>query len=172
MDKNQLAKDIRTAIKNGDQDGVLELIDTDENSLTMTTQFGTWAHVAAKHGKLGILRQLVQKGININAGGGLSGGTPIRDAASEGHLDIVKYLLSLGATLDVSVSERNALFSAIYNGHAEVAKALIEGGIDTTVRYFGENLKGVDALAFARQYGRTEIEAILRTNAHRVPARY
>ncbi len=167
MDNNQLAKEIRTAIKNGDQGRVLELIDADEKALRISTQFGTWAHVAAKHGKLGILKQLVQRGVDINAGGGLSGGTPIEDAASEGHLEIVNYLLSLGATLEVNISERNPLFSAIYNGHTEVAKALVEAGIDTTVSYSGENLKGVDALAFARQYGRTEIEEILRNSAPR-----
>jgi ankyrin repeat protein len=72
---------------------------------------------------------------------------------TEGHLDIVWYLLAHGAELDVSASEKNPLFGAIYGGHADVAKALVDAGIDVNVKYTGETMKNMDALTFARERG-------------------
>jgi RNA polymerase sigma factor (sigma-70 family) len=59
-------------------------------------------------------------------------GTPLRNAAAAGHLEIVKLLLELGA--DPNLPEEHiaphghALYSAVYNGHYEVAKFLLEKG--------------------------------------------
>jgi uncharacterized protein len=78
-------------------------------------------------------------------------------AASHGHIEVVQYLLGQGAQLDTSEPERNPLFSAIYGGHTAVAEVLIDHGIDTTIKYSGEHMQDMDALAFAREWGRTEI---------------
>ena len=74
---------------------------------------------------------------------------------------MVKYLLSCGAEMDVSEPERNPLFGAIYGGHADIAKLLIESGIDTRVKYTGESMKNMDALAFAHERGQKDIAALL-----------
>jgi len=57
--------------------------------------------------------------------------------------------------------ERNPLFAAIDNGHLEIAKALIDAGIDTTVKYKGTSGKTKDALSYARDWGREDIEALI-----------
>ncbi len=80
-------------------------------------------------------------------------------------MDVVRVLLELGAKFDVSEPERNPLFGAIYGGHAQVAKLLIDSGIDTTVKYSGKNMTNMDALAFARQFGRAEIVQLLKDPA-------
>lgn len=76
---------------------------------------------------------------------------------------IVKRLLELGAVLDTTEPDRNPLFGAIYGGHTQVAKLLIDSGIDTSVRYSGANMKHMDALAFAKEWGRSDIVELLES---------
>jgi ankyrin repeat protein len=161
----QVHKEIRTAIKDGDVEKVASLIGSDRDRLNMMTPFGTWLHVAASFGKLDIVRRLLELGADVNAYGGTLGGGPLNVAASEGHLDVVRYLLGQGAALDVSEPERNPLFSAIYGGHTDVARLLIEAGIDTGVRYTGESKKDMDALGFARERGRGDVAAMLASRS-------
>ena len=59
--------------------------------------------------------------------------------------------------LDAGTFEANPLFSAIYNNHFDVAKYLIDNGIDLKAAYAIGELDNCDALEYARQYGRTEI---------------
>src|SRR5262245_14761134 len=63
--------------------------------------------------------------------------------------------------MDVSEPVRNPLFGAIYGGHTDVARLLIDSGIDTNIKYNGKNMKEMDALAFAREWGRTDIADLL-----------
>jgi ankyrin repeat protein len=161
MDDMQLAKEIRTEIKQGDVEKVTTLIGSDRTRLEMMTVLGTWLHVAATHGKLEIVKRLVSMGADINRRGGVEGGGALNEAACEGHIDIIKYLLNCGAEMDVSDPVRNPLFGAILEGHTAAAKLLIENGIDTEVKYTGPNMKGMDALAFAHEWGRDNIAELL-----------
>ena len=164
MDDKQIAKEIRTAIKLGDVEKVATLIGSDKAWLEMMTPFGTWLHVAASRGKLEIVKRLVALGADVNRNGGVSGGGPLNRAASDGHIDIVRYLLACGAKMDVSEPERNPLFGAIYGGHIAVARLLIGSGIDTHVKYTGESMKGMDALAFAHERGQSDIVELLTSS--------
>ena len=62
----------------------------------------------------------------------IGSGTPLHNAASRGHMEIVKFLLSRGA--DPNLREEGiapygrALYSAVYDGHFEIAKLLLEHG--------------------------------------------
>ncbi|QTL47262.1 MULTISPECIES: ankyrin repeat domain-containing protein [Priestia] len=162
MDEKSLNKVIRNAIKLGDINQVTHLIDDNPQSLHSITPFGTWLHVAAKKGKLEIVKYLLHKGININTKGDIFDAAPLRVAAGEGHLEIVKYLIAEGAELDVSLAKRNPLFGAIYGGHKEVVECLVEKGIDISVRYTGENIKNMNAYEYAREFGQTEIAEYLK----------
>jgi ankyrin repeat protein len=59
-------------------------------------------------------------------------GTPLRNAASGGHAEIVKLLLVRGADPNLpeeGIAPRgHALYSAVYNGHHEIARLLLEKG--------------------------------------------
>lgn len=126
------------------------------------TLFGTWLHVAAKKGYFGIVEYLVHKGIDVNTKGDIFDDSPLRVAAGEGDLEIVKYLIEIGAELDVSLANRNPLFGAIYGGHKEVVEFLVEKGIDISIRYTGESIKNLDAYEYAREFGQTEIAEYLK----------
>jgi ankyrin repeat protein len=62
----------------------------------------------------------------------LGSGTPLRNAAAKGHMEIVRLLLARGA--DPNLPEEgiapkgHALYSAVYNGHHEIAQVLLEHG--------------------------------------------
>lgn len=71
-------------------------------------------------GKLAIVKKLIELGAEVNMPGGVYGGGALNEAASAGNIDIVRYLLSCGAEMDVSEPERNPLFGAIGNGHVDV----------------------------------------------------
>ena len=156
-------KQIRKSIKNGDLSEVNRLVGEDESLLHLDTPFGTWLHIAATHGKLDIVKWLVSQGIDVNLRGSTIEGRPLDEAASNGHFDIANFLIKSGATLDVSDSVRNPLFAAIVGGlsnsHTKVAKLLIDNGIDTSKRY--ANLDNMNALEYAREWGRLDIVKIL-----------
>lgn len=169
MDNKQIAIEVRSAIKSSNIEKVVELISSNPGVLNIATPFGTWLHVAASRGNLEIVKKLVELGSNINTLGGVYGGGALNEAASEGHIDVVRYLISCGADLDISEPERNPLFGAISNGSPDIAKLLIESGIDTNVRYSGESMRDMDALAFAKEHGQKEIIKLLE-NQKGLPA--
>jgi ankyrin repeat protein len=150
---------IRKGIRDGDVDGVMALMDSAQ--LKVTTVFGTWLHEAAKYGRLEIVKGLIAKGFDVNAQGGLTGGTAINLAASGGHLEIVKYLIDHGATLDFADPAWNPLFAAIYGGHTDIAKLLIDRGIDAKVVYTGSSGRGKDAWSYAKDQGKSDIANLL-----------
>ncbi|SFD38359.1 hypothetical protein SAMN04488168_13613 [Bacillus sp. 491mf] len=164
MENIQLAKEIRTAIKQNNVERVVELIDSDMEILNISMRpFGTFLHVAATHGKLEIVKRLIELGADINKHGGVYGGGALNQAASKGQFEIVRYLLTCGAEMDVSESERNPLFGAIQGGYIDIVKLLIENGIDIHVKYTGEYMENMNAVAFAHEQGQIEIANVLNS---------
>lgn len=162
MEERELLPKIREAIKKGNLMTVVEVIRSYPQLLNVMTTFGTWLHVAATAGNLEIVKKLVELGIDINQRGGTLKGSALDRAASEGHVPIVKYLLDAGAEVDVSEPERNPLFAAIYGGHLSVVEVLVENGIDLEIKYTGERMKEMDALAFALERNQLEIARFLQ----------
>lgn len=109
-----------------------------------------------------IVKILVEKGADINYIGGLAETSILTDAANNGNLKIVRLLIESGVNLKPNTFASNALFAAIYNNHIEVAKFLIDNGIDITAKYDIGDIEGCDAMEYARQYGRTEIYEYLK----------
>lgn len=161
MDK-EIMKLMRTAIKKGKKELVQELLESYEDLINIDTPFGSWLHVAAAQGNVEIVKYLIECGMDVNKNGGFSGGTPIEQAASRGHLDVVKLLFFSGAHFDVSAAPINPLFAAIYGGYFDIVIFLVEKGIDISKQYDMGSLKNVDAYEYARQYGQTEIADYLK----------
>jgi ankyrin repeat protein len=153
-------RSIRSAIQGGKTAETLSLL-ANKSHLHMLTPFGSWLHVAAKVGNLEIVKALVGLGLDVNLRGGTFDGSAINLAASYGHLEVVRWLLQAGSELDVSEPERNPLFGAIQGGHIGIVRFLIEAGMDHRIRYTGSSMQDMDALAFARERGQTDIVAFL-----------
>src|SRR5688572_12937643 len=81
--------------------------------------------VAALRNKLKLLKFFIQQGADHKGA--------LFSAASNGHLSIVNYLLSIGADpneRDASQNNDTALIQASSGGHLEMVKALIKAGAD------------------------------------------
>jgi ankyrin repeat protein len=150
-------KELRAAVLTGDIHRVRSLIGDSKERLQQNTAFGTWLHVAADAGHLEVVKCLISLGADINAKGGTFGAAAIGHAASAGHTNVVVALIDAGANFDLDEPERNPLFGAIYGGHLDIVKLLVERGIDFRKSYTGESMKDMDALAFARERGQKEI---------------
>ena len=155
------SKEMRIAIRRGDVDRISSLINTHPEYTNLMTPFGTWLHVASRVGNLDVVKHLVDLGIDVNKAGGTFETGPLKTAVSFGHIKVVEYLLSNGAKEDLSEPFRNPLFSAIYNGRYDIAELLVDHGIDTTVRYTGENMRNMDALKYAIELEQFEIADLL-----------
>lgn len=161
VDVISAAKEIRMAIRQGDLDQVRNIIEFDHDALNIITPFGTWLHVAASMGRLDILKYFINCGLDPNIEAGTFNAGAINIAAAEGHIEIVEYLLSCGARMDISEPDHNPLFAAIYGGHKDIVKLLLDNGIDPSVSYSGDYMKNMDAYAFALERGQKEIAEML-----------
>ena len=159
----EIQRVIEKAIEDGDEREVSRLLAEDPTRLNIMTVFGSWLHIAAANGQLGIVKLLLDLGIDIGRCGGIMEGDALNDAAAEGHLKVVQYLLARGAGLDVSESTRNPLFSAIYGGHEDIVRLLLESGIDAGVRYTGQRMKNMGAVEFALERGQQKIARLIQT---------
>lgn len=153
---------ISRAIRNSDLSFLEKVFGENPNLAQSEIPFGTWLHYAATEGKLEIVQLLVEAfHADVNARGGACDGSAMNCAAGCGKYEVVQYLLNKGAVIDISEPTRNPLFGAILGGDVRIGELLIEHGIDTTVRYTGERMKDMDALAFARERGATEFVELL-----------
>ncbi|HDR7642353.1 Ankyrin repeat-rich membrane spanning protein [Bacillus cereus] len=162
MKSREKAIKIYDLIGDGDIEQAKEIIITDKSLLDFVTPFGTWLHVSARAGELDMIKFLVESGMDINRNEGVPKSAPIAHAASEGEMGIVEYLFDNGAILDVSDPNRNPLFSAIYGGHFNIVKYLVQSGIDITVKYTGDTMKDMGAYEFAIERGKVEIAEYLK----------
>jgi len=162
MNKNKIAKDIRSAIKKGQLDLLKDLLKGEPEMLTWETPFGTWLHVAVAYGHLEIIEFLLDAGIDVNVQGGTFSTNALERAATKGYVDIVEYLIKHNIEIDTSEPDKNPLFAAIYGGYFGVVKLLVENNIDITIKYSGESMKNMGAYEFAIERGETEIAAYLK----------
>lgn len=97
-------------------------------------------HTAALHGHLEIVQYYIKKYSHVLNEADSNGQTPLLWAASAGHILVVEYLLSMGATFDKTTNSddsqyrKSPLYWAVRNGHARVVKRLIEAGAVADIR--------------------------------------
>ena len=137
--------------------------------VAMTGCASTPLTTAAYKGQADVVKNLLDKGADVNERGGCGFGwpsvTPLICAAYGGHMEAVKELIDRGADVNKSDGEGwTPLVQAVDEGHANIAKLLIEKGAD---------IEG--ALAKLKKHGRKDGYELLEriANKHKQqPPRY
>ncbi len=100
---------------------------------------GTALTTAALKGQTDVVKDILDKGADVNERSGCAWGwdpnvTALSCAAYGGHIETVKVLVERGADVNARSSDGwTPLMSAAYVGHAGIAKLLIERGADVDV---------------------------------------
>jgi ankyrin repeat protein len=113
---------------------------------------------AVKNGDFSSVRELIDKGVNVNATD-TEGWTPIHYAAAKGLSKIAQILIERGADPNV-IQEKTCLTPlhlAVIYGHYELAKLLLEKGADPNKR----TREGWTPLHFAVAYDRHDVATLL-----------
>jgi ankyrin repeat protein len=154
--QSSLLGDVGRALENNDVQEAKRLLAAHPLQLREMTPFGTWLHYVAGEGNLDLVEHLIGLGLDVNAPDHREGRLPVDAAASNGHADVVRYLLDNGSQLDTSSETRNPLIGAIMGRSVEVVRLLLERGIDATVKYGPKTATG-----FALWQGQREIASVI-----------
>ncbi|KAK4203870.1 hypothetical protein QBC40DRAFT_250714 [Triangularia verruculosa] len=108
--------------------------------------------IASHFGHNGIVKQLLEKGADVNARKGDDGWTPLLLAAQQGHEGIVKQLLEKGADVNARKGDYGwtPLSWAAQQGHEGIVKQLLEKGADVNAE---DKYDGWTPLLLAAQQG-------------------
>ena len=105
-----------------------------------------------------MVRLLLARGADPTLADG-EGCTPLMGACLEGHVGVIRSLLTDGRSpINAEEHRRHtALFYAVGYGHAEAARLLLRAGADPTI----SNEDGDTALSRARQGNKQDVVALL-----------
>lgn len=107
---------------------IAALFDAEPGRLGEATPYGSWLHVAAIQSSAEIAAWLVARGLDINHA--VRGLSPLYEAARYGNREVVSFLLEAGAKLRARDWRNNALSGAVRGSHADIARMLLDAGID------------------------------------------
>jgi len=112
----------------------------------------------AASGDLKTVQLLVDSGVDCNKPEAINGATVLHNAAAGGHIQLVKWLLKNGATIDSKDKLGSTpLIWAAYHGHVDVVKYLIKNGARIgSIPHIGPSLS--DA---SRQSGSQELRELI-----------
>lgn len=113
--------------------------------------------MAAFDGDLATVKMLV---LDKKAAVNKTGWAPIHYAATNGHLQIVQFLMAHGAMINaLSPSETTPLMMAIGSGNDELIKYLLDNGADLRMR----NHEGYTAIDVAQLFGKDDVRDGLKS---------
>ena len=120
-------------------------------SLVNTSKDGkTLLMIASEYGHLEVVRELCDRGADVNAAMTYGGSTSLMIASQEGRLEIVRELCERGANVNAATNNGwTSLMSASQNGHLEVVRELCKRGADMNAK----SKYGYTALLLASDMG-------------------
>jgi ankyrin repeat protein len=120
--------------------------------------------LAAEHGHVEVLNLLLDDGVNVFAESPCSHINALSFAAGEGHISIVKSLLSRGWNADTLTAQRSqALRSAVLGKYTEIVRLLIESGVDIEQLSPDSKLTSLEMAILGRD--RSTVELLLESGA-------
>src|SRR6266404_5846559 len=87
---------------------------------------------AAREGDVLAIADLVSKGADVNARGGVNGWTPLMHAIHKNQSGSVRALLDAGADLNATAGHETALTMAAAYGYADIVRLLLDRGAPAT----------------------------------------
>lgn len=125
-----LGQPLFEAVREGDVEGVRDLLAAGANPDARIAGDGTPLIEAARQGRLEIVEMLLEKGANPDLAS-RGDGNPLIMAARRGRLDIVKALVERGASVESFVpGDETPLINAAQSGSLETVRYLVEKGAD------------------------------------------
>ncbi len=121
----------------------------------------TVLHLAAVKSPVAFVKELIQKGADVNAASINDNTTPLMDAANAGRADSVRLLLENGAKVnkqEASEEKRTALHWAVIGKNPEVVKVLLEYKADKSLK----DKNGLTPLELAVKRNLPKIAELLR----------
>lgn len=155
------------AAKDGDLDGVKELIAAGANASAKIVGDGSPLIGAARSGRLEIAQLLLDQGADPN--GTVEGdGSPLIAAAQYGRLDQAQLLVNHGADVNLAVKgDENPLMCAAEGGHLALVQFLVSKGADVHTRIWNDGYDGTGewrtALSQARKNRHTSVVRFLES---------
>jgi uncharacterized protein len=157
-----IIREISVAVRHGETAKAIRLLEESPELLTRADiPWESWLCFTADEGNAGFAEWLLEHGANLEKTSIVGETTPLALAASGGHLDMVKLLLSRGAKTDPIGEWQNPLMAAIWGQHLEVVKVLLEHGADPRSQHPCTH-GTFDALGLAEFLCRDEIAKFLR----------
>jgi ankyrin repeat protein len=123
-DSGRILRALFTSVEDG-----LRLLDAEPGLLSTRTGLGeTLLHYLAVEDHLEAIKALIErKGADVNTLNDF-GGSPLSEAAGLGYLELVKYLLSVGAKLQLPEQKESVLHAAVRSGSTELVKVILDAG--------------------------------------------
>ncbi|MDC7240690.1 MAG: ankyrin repeat domain-containing protein [Spirochaetales bacterium] len=110
--------------------------------------------IAARNGYTAIAEILCEAGADVNLISLDRHNTPLMDAASEGHAELVRFFIDKGASLDIkSKNGQTALILATGNQQIDCAEILIKAGADCDQK----DSMGLSARKYAQLYQMSDL---------------
>ncbi len=123
---------------------------------------------AAGQGDIGTVRELLERGANVNARDSDLSWTPLMSAALSGKIDVVKLLIEKGAHINAKDKfSWTPLMIASRSGHADIVRVLLDAGADVNAK----TETGYTSLMAASKQGHTDIVKLLLAQGADVHAR-
>ena len=169
MTIEKIVEEIAELIEDEDIEKIKLIFEAHPESINHISIFGTWLHEACDFGKLSVVKLLLNYDFDLNLTDSRFGQSPLKKACAGGHLRVVELLLSNTVKLECNTLENNSLFGAITSKNVQIAKLLIESGINKHVVYRGTSGNLKNALSFARDCNATEIEELLLSHGCKMP---
>jgi beta-lactamase regulating signal transducer with metallopeptidase domain len=165
-----LDRELYEAAKEGDLDGVKELVGAGANPSATIDGDGSPLIGAARSGRNEIMRFLLDQGADPN--GVVEGdGSPLIEAAKNGRVDQVQMLIDRGADVNLAVDgDENPLMNAAEHGSLRIVQMLVDKGADIHARILARKYDGAEwrtAISQARRNGHTEVVRYLESRGAR-----
>ena len=148
----ELTEQMDDAISSNDLECIRKLVSLKEFNINEETIRGSFLQVAIDEQNDEIAIFLIEKGIDINHVDDIAGTSALTDAVFKNNKKIVEILCKNGAKLDVSNADNNPLFFAISGRKVEIAKYLIDAGIDIYATYKIGEIENCDACEWAKKW--------------------